>query len=193
MARNYWRIPKEDPGHQLFLRRYRFAVEQVRGAGIVYDAACGYGTGTQMLADVCQEAIGLDVDGEAIQAAQQLNQRENLLYERVDFEKSETWEHWRQPLPDWVVSLETHEHLRFPTRWVERIQHLAREGIVLSRPIVPVTHKAGNYSDATAADIDSWFKDWGVRVAHEYHQEKWEGKLQDVYYIAAYRRKGVSS
>ena len=186
MARNYWlgRIGPNDTGRQLFERRYGVACQFARGA--VVDAACGYGTGTDVLGQMndVTSALGLDLDASAIRTANMHSCAAN--YNVCDLQH----EHLEIPACDWVVTLETVEHLPDHLFFLRRVKEAARQGIVLSTPIVPDLHKRpGNFHSFTPEEIDTWFADWGKKVHEEFHDQAWKGEVQPVYKCAAWERR----
>ncbi len=87
--------------------RYAFALDLVRGKRVL-DAACGEGYGSNLLAGVAGNVIGIDISGEAISHARsRYGDRGNLEFRCADAAQLE--------LPDKsvdvVVSFETLEHL----------------------------------------------------------------------------------
>jgi SAM-dependent methyltransferase len=113
--------------------RYRYARELAAGKRAL-DIACGNGFGTIVLAEVASQVVGLDVSGQAVEVARQLNPRANVRYETVT----------KPPFPfpdasfDLVVTLETIEHMGRedqPAFIAELTRVLAPDGIlVLSTP-----------------------------------------------------------
>ena len=190
MARNYWNVPPEDSAHAVFLERYTAACEYARGT--VVDLACGYGTGSQMIAAAGADfVLGGDIDPVAIATAQGHNARPNQIeYIQLDIAVD--------PLPakfdpcDWVVSLETVEHLPDEAfrLFFARILKMARVGIVVSTPIIPVAHKKGNFRDSTLEDMRSWFPAGWTQINERILQEKLRPKMpkEDAYGLVVYVR-----
>ena len=185
MARDWWDVPADEPGHKIFLQRYKLAASVVSGR--VFDAACGYGTGTLMLAQHSDEAWGFDLDAQAItKAAQRSHQIENVFFHHVNLEDPE----WTAPPCTWFVTLETVEHLRRPDAFLDQVKGLAQEGIVLSTPIIKVSSRPGNYHNFTPDQIDSWFTGWGDKILDERIGEHVRGNWNPaVYKLAAWRKK----
>ena len=132
---------------------------------------------------------GGDLDRKAIDTASHHNTRPaQVFYKNLEIAAD--------PLPsafdpcDWVVSLETVEHLPdvLFTKFMERILRIARVGIVLSTPIIPVAHKAGNFRDSTPEQIHGWFPAGWQLVAEHILQEKIRGVPKDVYCLVVYIR-----
>lgn len=87
------------PGH---IERYKFACSLARGR--VLDAACGCGYGSKMLEDSGCRVVGVDLENEAIQYA-----RKN--YPGPGYLIGDILETPWAGRFDWIVSLETIEHL----------------------------------------------------------------------------------
>lgn len=150
MARNWWDDLKEY-GARVHNERYYLARHFVRGT--VLDAACGYGTGAQILADMCDKITAVDGDDQGIRQARERNRFKAV----VKYQQADLYD-MAYPTVDWVVSLETVEHLEHYDRFLKSIQAVAREGIVLSTPIRGRTNpEKGNYHLFTADEIESWF------------------------------------
>jgi len=87
--------------------RYAFARQLARGKRVL-DAACGEGYGTNLLADVAAEVVGVDVSDTAIAHARaRYGQRENCRFEAMDC----TALNFPNNHFDLVVSFETVEHV----------------------------------------------------------------------------------
>ncbi|MCX8073854.1 MAG: class I SAM-dependent methyltransferase [Candidatus Binatia bacterium] len=84
------RLHAGDPLFQADLARHVFAYSyaQVLARGKrVLDAGCGDGYGTALLAEVAEQAVGVDREARAIAAARQRYQRPNLRYEACSLEE----------------------------------------------------------------------------------------------------------
>lgn len=129
----------EATGHetlQLHLERYRFAARHVRG-GRLLDMACGVGFGTRLVADACpalDEAIGVDVDPEAVRYARDRYGRAGVGFVEADALRYDDAEGF-----DAVVSLETIEHVADPHALARRLVERVRPGglLIASVPITP--------------------------------------------------------
>ena len=107
------------PGH---IERYRFACQHAKGS--VLDAACGCGYGSKMLHDSGCEVTGIDLEAEAIDYASQHYKGPGYLVGDV-----------QSVIPagfDWVVSLETIEHLPNPEAALKNFR--ASKNLVVSTP-----------------------------------------------------------
>lgn len=108
-------------GHR---RRYEFAARKV--AGTVLDAACGCGYGTRMLHETGCEVTGVDFFPLAIEWARTFYGGPEYFCSRI------TDEPWRGRF-DWVVCLETLEHLEAPTEALEIFARSA-DNLIASSP-----------------------------------------------------------
>ncbi|MEO7199427.1 MAG: class I SAM-dependent methyltransferase, partial [Dokdonella sp.] len=86
--------------------RYAFALDLARGKRVL-DAACGEGYGSNLLAGVAAEVVGVDISAEAISHARARYQRDNLSFATGDA-AALTFSDQRFDL---IVSFETLEHL----------------------------------------------------------------------------------
>ena len=86
--------------------RYAFALSLARGKRVL-DAACGEGYGSNLLAGVAAEVVGVDISDEAIAHARVRYQRDNLSFATGDA-AALTFSDQRFDL---IVSFETLEHL----------------------------------------------------------------------------------
>src|SRR3990167_2646569 len=87
------------PGH---VERYRFACTIAKGR--VLDAACGCGYGSKMLEDAGCRVVGVDLENEAIQHAR-------TYYAGPGYLIGDILEIPWAGRFDWIISLETIEHL----------------------------------------------------------------------------------
>ena len=90
------------PGH---VERYKFASSLVKGR--VLDAACGCGYGSKMMEDHGCRVVGVDLENEAIQYAR-------THYKGPGYTIGDIMETPWAGRFDWIVSLETIEHLEKP-------------------------------------------------------------------------------
>lgn len=106
-------------------QRYLHVVRSIRASDVVLDAACGDGSGSEVLAGRARRVVGVDLDAGVIET----NRRErSSTHGRLSFEQADVC---RLPFPDdhftAIVSLETIEH-------VEDVEAYCRE---LRRVLAP--------------------------------------------------------
>jgi len=106
-------------------QRYLHVAQSIRASDVVLDAACGDGSGSQVLAGRARRVVGVDLDAGVIET----NRRERTsTHGRLSFEQADVC---RLPFPDdhftAIVSLETIEH-------VEDVEAYCRE---LRRVLAP--------------------------------------------------------
>ena len=116
------------------IARYQFAGRFVAGKS-VYDAACGLGYGSRVLARNARQVIGMDISEKAITWARTYFQRPNIQFLAADL--IEPWPVSDQA--DAIVSFETMEHVPDPERFLDHLcEHLAQDGLlVMSVPNGP--------------------------------------------------------
>lgn len=113
--------------------RYQFASQFVRNK-VVLDLACGIGYGSEILLKKgkADKIIAADVSQGAIKKA-----KENYNHEKIEFKKMNA-ENITLPTSsvDVVVSLETIEHLKSPSLFLQEIQRVLKEDglLVVSTP-----------------------------------------------------------
>lgn len=106
-------------------QRYLHVVQSIRASDVVLDAACGDGSGSEVLAQHARRVVGVDLDADVIEAnrRERKSVRGDLSFEQADV--------CRLPFPDdhftAIVSLETIEH-------VEDVEAYCRE---LRRVLAP--------------------------------------------------------
>lgn len=154
--------------------RYWLACNELIFSDTVIDAACGFGYGTDMLADVCRQAIGMDYSRETI--AKAIGMFPSVYFQTKNLD---------EPLNiggfNTLVSFETIEHLKYPERFIEQFPQF--EKIFLSTPIVPSKHtNSFHLHDFTEEQVLSWFPEdvWEI---------VWTKKQRDVYLIIYARKK----
>jgi SAM-dependent methyltransferase len=99
------------PGH---VERYRFAASLAKGR--ILDAACGCGYGSKMMEDVKCRVVGVDIDNETIQFARTYYPGPGyIIGDILDIP-------WAGRF-DWIVSLETIEHLPDPVAVLKIFRH----------------------------------------------------------------------
>jgi 2-polyprenyl-3-methyl-5-hydroxy-6-metoxy-1,4-benzoquinol methylase len=118
------------------LVRYRLAAKLVPGLKVL-DIACGSGYGANILAEAgAAQVVAVDVNSEAVAAAQKKYTRDNLVYKIGNAEEiKEADESF-----DLVASFETIEHLKNPEKYLAELKRvLKKEGIALiSTPNIEV-------------------------------------------------------
>jgi ubiquinone/menaquinone biosynthesis C-methylase UbiE len=113
------------------LHRYALAMEMAKD-GIVLDMACGEGYGSNLLAQVAREVIGVDISPEAIVHAEYTYQRNNLTFRtgtcsNIPLEAQSV---------DLVVCFETIEHHDQQAEMMAEFKRVLRPGgsLVISTP-----------------------------------------------------------
>ena len=110
-------VPEENYWYRRHLAVYEWIAERCRGLRVV-DLACGEGYGSNVLAGVATQVIGLDANPEAYEHARARYRRPNLSFERglvEDFDQE----------VDAVVFLQTIEHIHEPEALLDRISQIA--------------------------------------------------------------------
>jgi glycosyltransferase involved in cell wall biosynthesis/ubiquinone/menaquinone biosynthesis C-methylase UbiE len=154
-------IPAETPSGPLssHLKRYDFA-RQFCQAKVILDAACGVGYGSNYLAQVAQEVIGVDISQEAITYAQEHYQRENIQFKVSDVTNLEFPDEYF----DLVCTFETLEHLAKPEKFIDCVRRLLKpEGeFIFSVPHVKNTRYAPSnpyhYIEFSQKDLETILK-----------------------------------
>jgi cyclopropane fatty-acyl-phospholipid synthase-like methyltransferase len=115
--------------------RYILASGFIDKTDHVLDAACGCGYGSEILARVAKNVVGLDRDGDALEHAQQFHAADNVVYFKEDLDKLDpaglTYAF------DVSVSFETIEHVQDPATFIKRLKCVTRRAIICSVPIIP--------------------------------------------------------
>lgn len=122
---------------EISLRRYATAARYVSGKRVL-DIACGAGYGSQMLRLAgATTVVGVDVSAETVRYAEERYQTSGVEFICADAEQFE----WHEKF-DVVVSFETIEHLRHPSKFLENVRSLlVPEGdFVLSVPLGETRH-----------------------------------------------------
>ncbi len=135
---NHWQPPANHEAtelRRLLEERYALAGENVSGK--VFEAGCGHGYGTFMLAGqpAVAKVVAVDIDAEAVAIARgQLRGNEKVSLRIADIEQI--------PVPDclWMVCTEVMEHLNEAEEFLARAQETIGLGMVLSWPV----GKSGN-------------------------------------------------
>ncbi len=107
--------------HAGHVERYKFAVKRVKD--FILDGACGCGYGSSLLHNV-GDVTGIDLEPEAIEFAK-------VNYTGPTYLVDDVTTH--QGSYDWVVSLETLEHLPEPLMFLENCRKIS-EHLIVSTP-----------------------------------------------------------
>ncbi len=109
------------------LCRYNFAKSYCNEKKIL-DIGCGEGFGIARLADVAQEAIGIDCSGEAIEYASANFKIPNLKFIKMDCTKLD----FDNEAFDLITAFEVIEHLREPEKFLsETVRALKNNGMMI--------------------------------------------------------------
>jgi len=145
---------------QAMISRYEQAAQFVSGE--VADMACGWGLGTHILtqAEDVQGVEGFDADAECVEYA-------NKMFKEVGCSASASVADFDTQFIaynyDWIVTLETIEHLKYPLEFVQMIQESCTKGIVLSVPLGQTTHKNEfHLHDFESEEVNRWFPRWEI-------------------------------
>ena len=133
-------VPEENYWFRRHLVVYEWIAERLRGMRAI-DMACGEGYGSDVLARVAAEVVGVDANPQAHEHARLRYRRENLRFER------DLVESYAAPA-DAVVFLQTIEHLQDPGAVLERFRSLvgaagAAGSVFVSTPNVLTLAPAG--------------------------------------------------
>ena len=179
---NHWLTPESSPLKRLLVERYELACLVAKGR--VVDAACGYGVGTYQLAGNpnVTSVIGFDLDQDAVDYAKiKFKDLSNISIVAGDLSDNII------PDCDWLVTMETVEHLPGPIEFLRFAKEKVRHGIVLSVPIYPTNNAHHCWTHFEPEEVDGWFPGW-EKVIDERLKEVVGGKLVDRYKVAAYTR-----
>jgi SAM-dependent methyltransferase len=110
-------VPEENYWFRRHLAVYEWIAERVRGLRVV-DLACGEGYGSDVLASVAGDVVGVDANPEAFEHARLRYRREGLRFVRGLVEEFD------EPC-DAVVFLQTIEHIQDPGALLERFARAA--------------------------------------------------------------------
>ena len=163
------------PDHkEVITHRYRYEVAARFARGNVLDAACGWGYGSAMLADIegIGNVLGVDRDETAIWHAKKL-------YKKPGFRCCDIGTTCFGDDFDTIVSIETLEHLKDPAAMVRYWSDFAMR-FVASVPIIPTKHvNPYHLHDFTRDSIVDLFDGWELM-----HEEIQRG----VYFIGVFDR-----
>jgi len=146
--------------------RYHLAARFVPHGARIIDAACGYGYGTAILAQThrARWVLGVDKDPEVIAWAQARWGRGAVRFEVADLDS------WELPECEYVVSIETVEHLVDPERFMVGQVRRASRSFFISAPWVPtVAYNPYHRTDITDEHRMRWIQGW--RLMHWEYQE----------------------
>jgi 2-polyprenyl-3-methyl-5-hydroxy-6-metoxy-1,4-benzoquinol methylase len=134
------------------LAAYVYATRLAAGKRVV-DAGCGEGWGTQLLASVAADVLGLDYSAEAIAACRRLWQAPNLRFLQFDLTGSRPLgEHF-----DLVTNFQVVEHMRDPLPFLHGLRALLAPGgqLLLTTPNRLKTFSENPYHvhEYTAAEL----------------------------------------
>ena len=107
-------------------QRYLHVARALRRSDVVLDAACGDGSGAEILAKHVHKVVGVDLDPDVIETNRRERgaSRENLRFEQADVS--------RLPFPDGhftaIVSLETIEHVEDPEAYCRELRRVLSPG-----------------------------------------------------------------
>jgi SAM-dependent methyltransferase len=147
----------------ILIRRHieRYAIVRQFAYGRTVDCACGVGYGTHLLAknaDVTK-IYGVDNDGEAIAAA-----KKEFSGDKIEFLQGDI-ESLMLPDIDFLVSLETIEHLPDPRTLSRFSQRSNVQEVLVSFPSKKTTHyNPHHYWDLTVQDVLEVFADDYVMI-----------------------------
>jgi 2-polyprenyl-3-methyl-5-hydroxy-6-metoxy-1,4-benzoquinol methylase len=178
-------LDKELASHRnvldIHLERYEFASKHLHGTSVL-DIACGCGYGTALMAaqHPDKQFLGVDIDPEAVEYAQQQYQADNLQYMCGDgssFIKIRESDDEQQQF-DTIISLETIEHVANPQQMVTHLlTQLAENGaMIASVPTTPtVDGNPHHLHDFTVKTFYQLFSPSGFVASEQYEQiQKWD-------------------
>lgn len=116
-------IKEENYWFQRHLAAYKFLLPYAEGKRVL-DLGSGEGYGTDLLASVAREAVGVDLAPEAVYHARRTYRRPNLRFLYRDIYELEL----EDASFDLVCSLQVLEHLHHPDRFMEEARRVLRPG-----------------------------------------------------------------
>jgi cyclopropane fatty-acyl-phospholipid synthase-like methyltransferase len=135
------------------LAAYHYALTLGAGKRIV-DAGCGEGWGTQRLAEVASEVLGVDYSAAAIAACQQRWHKPNLRFRQFDLSSTQSL----GETFDLVTNFQVLEHMRDPIPFLHGLRALLAPGgrLLLTTPNRPKTFSENPYHvrEYTAAELE---------------------------------------
>lgn len=131
---------------------YRFAATLAAGKRVL-DAGCGEGFGTQTLADVAQEVLGIDYSPVAVSECRRLWEKPNLRFEQVNLTEPGTF----NETFDVVINFQVLEHIDDALPFLRGLhQRLAPNGqLILTTPnrLRTVSENPYHVREYTAAEL----------------------------------------
>lgn len=151
------------------LAAYRYARGLAAGKKVL-DAGCGEGWGTQTLADVAAEVVGIDYSADAIEYCRRTWNKANLRFERVDLTRREGFDE-RFEL---IVNFQVLEHIPNEIAFLEGLKTLLAPGgtLLLTTPnrLKSFSENPYHLREYTASELrrllERVFADVGIRGMH---------------------------
>ncbi len=113
-----------DYGKVFYYHEYVFAAKRLGDIDTVLDLSCGWGSGTNILADVCKTAIGADVSESLIESARGRFDKDNLSFIVTDGQELTM----PDDSVDAVVSIHTMEHVEDDALFLSEIKRALKPG-----------------------------------------------------------------
>jgi SAM-dependent methyltransferase len=122
------------------IKRYKKAAEILKGSNLVLDAGCGYGYGSNILADVCERVVGVDRSPEAIDYANVNYKNRNMDFQVGDVIESDLSSFGKV---DGIIFFEVIEHLSLPSLALTNFRECLKENgyLFISTPNVKNSSK----------------------------------------------------
>lgn len=122
-----------DYGKTFYYHEYVFATKYLNERDVVLDLSCGWGSGTNILAEQCARAIGADVSEELIASAKTRFDKDNLSFIVTDGQDVKMDDN----SVDVVVSIHTMEHVEDDEKFLSEIKRVLRPGgrLILEVPL----------------------------------------------------------
>lgn len=167
--------PTRDGIRRDHVARYEWAASRLPKNARVVDLACGVGYGTQLLAEVAREAIGLDKSGDALAYA-----RRHYPHARARF-----WSSVAHPVAklgafDVAVCFETIEHIENPAPLLKAL-HQASPVLLASVPNeegFPWRNHAFHFRHYTPAEFEALLAECGWQVCEWWSQQGPESEVE---------------
>lgn len=187
--------PTRDGVRRDHVARYEWAATRLPSGARVVDLACGIGYGTQILAEGAEEAVGMDIDNEALAYA-----REHYSHKRARFWSSKA--HRVQDIGpfDIAVCFETIEHIEDPSILLRNLHSVAPVLLasVPNETVFPWRGHKFHHRHYTPAEFEQLLADCGWQVTEWFGQQGAESEVEAALktgrtVIAVARRsKGIS-